>query len=343
MMHVVQQLDEATWRSFVDGHPDGNIFHTPEMFQVFARAAGHRPELWAALDDGGRVLALLAPVHVTLLRGLLRRLARRSLVYGGALCDDSPAGREAMALLLRSYAAHVGGRSLFTEVRNLREPGRLRPLFGGCGYTYEEHLNYLVDLDRPSDEIFGAIGPRTRKHIRKGLRDQHVVVRALGERADLAEWYRLLRQTYHSIRVPLADRSLFEAAFDLLRPRGMALFLMATVRDVPVACSLELCYRDTLYGWYGGSDRAYSKYMPNELLTWHILEWGASHGYKVYDFGGAGRQGEAYGVRDFKAKFGGELVCFGRYTYIHAPNLLRLSRWGYALYQRAPGVARLAQ
>jgi serine/alanine adding enzyme len=339
-MRVVRQLDESRWRAFVDQHPRGNIFHTPEMYEVFSRAAGHWPELWAVIDGRSEILALLTPVHITLMPGLLGRLTRRSVVYGGALCRESVAGRQALRLLLRRYAEHVGGRSLFTELRNQHEPDATAPLFERCGYAYEGHLNYLIDLSRPSEEIFGAIGPRTRKHLRKGLRDQHVVVSALDDRAGLPEWYRLLQLTYQTIRVPLADPALFDAVFDVLQPRGMARFLMARVGDTPVACSLELGYKGILYGWYGGSDRAYSRYLPNELLTWHILEWGAAQGYRVYDFGGAGRPGEAYGVRDFKAKFGGTLVDFGRYTAVHAPRLLRLSKLGYALYQRSPLVAR---
>jgi serine/alanine adding enzyme len=95
-----------------------------------------------------------------------------------------------------------------------------------------------------------------------------------------------------------------------------------------------LIYKDTIYGWYGGMDRGYSDYIPNELLLWHIFQWGAENGYKVYDFGGAGKPDEEYGVRDFKAKFGGELVCFGRNTYIPLPWLYRLGTWGYSLYRR---------
>ncbi|RMF32489.1 MAG: GNAT family N-acetyltransferase, partial [Chloroflexi bacterium] len=123
-------------------------------------------------------------------------------------------------------------------------------------------------------------------------------------------------------------------AFDLLAPRGMAKFLLARVGDQEVATSVELLYRGTIYGWYGGVDRAYSRFTPGELLTWYILRWGAEHGYRVYDFGGAGRPGEPYGVRDFKARFGGRLVCYGRNTYIHAPRALRLAQAGYALYRK---------
>lgn len=332
-MQVVQLLDEHLWRTFVEANPRASIFHTPEMHRVFSATTDHQPELWAVVDGESEVLALMTPVHVTLVSGLLRRLTTRSVVYGGALCQDSQRGRAALRQLLEAYTSSTAGQSLFTELRNFHEFSDLRPTIEGCGYAYEDHLNYLIDLNRPSGEILRSMGARTRKHIRRGLRSRQVEIVEITDRAGLVEWYDVLQRTYRNVRVPLADRSLFEAAFDVLCPRGMAVFLSARVAGATVACSIELCYKRTIYGWYGGSDRAYSRYLPSEMLTWHVLEWGARSGYQVYDFGGAGRQNEEYGVRAFKAKFGGDLVSFGRHTYVHAPRLLRLSRLGYSLYR----------
>ena len=94
---------------------------------------------------------------------------------------------------------------------------------------------------------------------------------------------------------------------------------------------MDLLYKDVIYGWYGGVDREYSAYVPNEILMWNILQWGAENGYAVYDFGGAGKPDEEYGVRDFKAKFGGDLVCYGRNICVHNPLMLQLSTAGYSI------------
>ena len=333
-MHVVQYLDEDAWADFVYNHPKANIFHTPEMLRVFASTAGHHPELWAVVNDIGKVLALMMPVHVTLNNGLLQRFTTRSVVYGSVLCQDTPEGRDALCLLLGAYTTSAEGRSLFTELRNLSDLSALQCLLEDSGYVYEGHLNYLIDLYRPVEQVLQSIGKRTRKKIRKGLRDGHVKIIEITSRAELDQWYGVLQKTYDNARVPLAHRSLFEAAFDILRPKGMAKFLLAQVQGQTAACSVELPYKDTIYGWYGGSDRAYSDYLPNEMLTWHIIEWGASNGYRVYDFGGAGKPDEEYGVREFKAKFGGELVNFGRNTCEHTPNLIKLSKLGYSLYRK---------
>ena len=330
---VVDSLDIKAWRQFVDRHPQGNIFHTPEMFQVFARAKGYHPTLEAAVDDHGQVLALLLPVQVTLKDGLFRRLTTRSIVYGSVLCAPGPTGLEALALLLRTYTRKASHEVLFTELRNLSDLSAIQPVLNECGFAYEEHLDYLIDLTGSPEQVLQNMGPRTRKHIRRALRKGNVIVEQVTNRNQMIAWYDLVRGTYQAARVPLADRSLFEAAFDILHPRGMIRYWLAQIGTTYAAASAELVYKDMIYGWYGGMDRAYAEELPGELLMWHILEWGAGADYKTYDFGGAGKPGEPYGVRDFKAKFGGRLVCFGRNTNVHSPRLLRLSEQGYRVYR----------
>ena len=330
---ITHTLPENEWRRFVDEHPQSNVFHTPEMFQVFSRVKGHQPELWAATESE-RVLALLLPVRVTVFTGLLHFFTTRAVAYGSVLYAPGHRGREALNLLLRTYTREAGKMSLFTELRNLSNMEATQSLLRGNGFVYEDHLNYLIALRRPPEVILQGIGHRTRTHIRRGLRRGEVTVHNITEREQVTNCYKLLYQTYRRARTFLADQSLFEAAFDLLYSKGMVRFTMAHVAHAPVAVSVDLIYKDVIYGWYAGVDRSYSTYRPSELLLWHMLRWGAENGYRVFDFGGAGKPDKKYGVRDFKSKFGGELVCCGRNLYVHSQMLLRLSRLGYHLLRK---------
>ena len=313
----------------------GNIFHTPEMFQVFARTKRYEPELWAVVDSSGAPLALLLPVRISVMGGWMRTLTTRAVVFGSVLCAPGATGNEALAQLLKAYTRKTLGVPLFTELRNLWDINAvLSTTFREQGFIYEEHLNYLIDLDRSSDAIFLDFTAHTRKNIRRGLNRGEVLIEEVKELEQVAICYNLLKKTYQNAQVPLADRSLFEAAFDILYPKDMVRFTGARVADAFVATSVELLYKDVVYGWYAGSDRAYSSYVPNEIVISNILQWGAEKGYRVYDWGGAGKPNQEYGVRDFKAKFGGTLVGFGRYTYVHAPFLLRISTLGYEIVRK---------
>jgi lipid II:glycine glycyltransferase (peptidoglycan interpeptide bridge formation enzyme) len=199
----------------------------------------------------------------------------------------------------------------------------------GARFVYEDHLNYLVDLGPTPEAVFSRIGKRTQRNIRHGLNQGHVEIVQVKTKDDLLICYSLLKKTYQNAKVPLAQSSLFEAAFDLLMPQGKCMVTLARVGGKPAAASFELIYKETLFGWYGGMDREFGSYVPNELLMWHILRWGSERSFNCYDFGGAGKPSEQYGVRDFKAKFGGELVCYGRNTWVPYPMVLKIGEFGY--------------
>lgn len=333
-MKIVRELDEKLWGEFVYNHPYGSIFHAPEMFRVFVQAEGYRPDLWAVVNSVGRILALLLPVRITVLGNMFLRISTRSVGFGSILCSEDTEGMEALDLLLGAYARDVSGPPLFTELRNLANLDDYQPVLRKNGFVREDHLNYLVDLGRTPEDILMDIGPRTRKAIRRGLRAAKVVVEEVNSLDGVSACYGLLRKSYDAAHVPLASPSLFEAAFALLQPKGMIRFTLARVDGSPAATSIDLLYKNVMFGWYGGVDRSLCEYMPNELVQWHVLEWGANNGYRLYDFGGAGKPDQKYRVRDYKAKFGGDLVNFGRNTCVHAPGLLKLSEVGYQILRR---------
>lgn len=331
--NIVRTLPEDAWRAFVAANPAGNIFHTPEMSRVFERAAGYQPQLWAAVDAEGRPLALLAPAEIAVLGGPLRRLTTRAVAYGSVLVAPGAAGREALTPLLAAYRRAAGRRALFTELRNLSDMTEWRPALEAGGFIYEGHLNFLIDLARPAGVVWQGIRDNARRNIKKAQREG-VTVEEVTEPAQVPVAYEILQNVYRRLQVPLADRSLFEAAFEILQPRGMFKIMLAQVAGQPAGVMTLLLHQGTIIYWYTGVDKAFSAHRANDLLVWWALEWGSRNGYRTFDFGGGGKPDEEYGVRDFKAKFGGELVNFGRYQCVHRPALLRVSELGYAALRR---------
>ena len=328
---IVRSLPEEQWRRFVEENPGGTLFHTPEMFEVFRATRGYRPSLWAAIHDG-EPASLLLPVQVSLHPGrLTRRLTTRAIVFGSVLCSPGKVGCAGLSALLAAYVRGTRSDALFTELRNLRDLSTLQPVLQEHGFAWEDHLDYLVDLQGGPEAVFARIGPRTRKNLRQALRRGAVTFEEATDPASLAACHELVRASHRAAHVPPPDRSLFEAAFERLHPAGRVRFSLARVEGRPAATSVDLLYRDTVYGWYGGLDRTFAAQLPGDLLMWEVLRWASANGYRVYDFGGAGKPGEAYGVRDFKAKFGGVLVCYGRNVRVHSRARLAASRSVYGL------------
>jgi serine/alanine adding enzyme len=326
-MKVVNHLERQAWRDFVDNHPEANVYHTPEMFDVYSQAKGYRPFLWAVVE-GERILALHLPVQITLAGGPFRYLTSRDVTFGGVLAAPGESGRQALGLLLREYNRRLPGSPLFTELRNGADQSHLQNVLESHGYRFEGHLNYLLDLEREEEDILGSFSKSARNRIHRCVRGDDTVVREMIDREMLRELYTLFRKTYRHAHVPLADISLFETAFDLLRQKGMAYFSIAFAEGMPAAGQVSIRYKDVITGWYNGVDRS-AGWSCNELVVWDAIQWGWQNGCRVFDFGGAGKPGEESGVRDFKSKFRGTLVDFGRNTRVHAPARMRVSEAGY--------------
>lgn len=332
-MKIVQQLDENLWLDFLANHPQANIFHTPEMHQVFTQAKGHHPTLWSITSDDNQVYALFLPVQITLYNGPLRTFTSRAVSYGSVLFLPNPKGYAALGKLLRSYAQKAKHSVLFTELRNLSDLQDVCSILQEQGFQYEDHLNFLINLDRPLPKIWNAIRSNARRNIKKA-QGSGLQIRELGKPEDLQDAYSVLETVYKRIQVPLPDFSLFRSAFDVLHPKGMLRILLAKLQNETIGVCCLLQYKGIATYWYTGTLREYASYRAGDLLVWKAIELSKQEGCHTFDFGGGGKPNEEYGVRDFKAKFGGKLINYGRYVCIHNPMRLKISQAGYRMIRR---------
>ena len=332
-IEIVHELSENEWRCFVESHPAGNIFHTPEMFQVFSHTKGYRPELWAAIKSE-RILALLLPVQITLKDGLLRPLSTRAVAYGSVLSVPTNEGRDALAVLLRSYTHEVKGSPLFTKLRNISDLSDTQPVLNECGFSFQQYANYLIDLEQSEETVWRRLSKKTRQHVQRA-RDSCLIIEEMTEASKLAVAYQLLRQVYARVHVPLASITMFQAALDILVAQNMLKIVTARVGERYIGVNFVLTFKGQVIDWYRGSDRGFSSYYPEPMMIWHLLQWSIQHGFRCFDFGGAGRPEEDYGPRIFKSRWGGALVNYGRNTYVHAPIRLKLSGVGYKITRKS--------
>lgn len=330
---VVTDLDEDVWRSFVESIPAGGIFQTPEMYRVFDRAHLHEPALWAAIDGNGEPAAMFLAVDVSVLKPKpLRYMSTRTVVFGGPVMRAGSDGARAMETLLDGYQSR-SSVSMFTEFRNVVDTSEAQPILEAKGARFEDHLNFMLDLDGSMENAWDRVKSSAQRNIRKA-RKGGVKVERVTDLARMDEVYEILRSTYQRIQVPLPDKSLFDAAFELLSPRNELFVLGASLGNEMIGALFLLLHGETATYWYTGSLMEYSKLRANDLLVWEGMETAAEAGATVFDFGGAGKPDEDYGVRDFKSKFGGELVNYGRNVMVHSPLRLKISTAAYEKLSR---------
>jgi len=316
MIEIISNPDKKIWEHFVYNHPRGNIFQTPEMADVYKNTKNHFPLTLAAIDSrSDEMTALVTAVRIHQFSGPLGLFTSRSIITGGPLYHDNPKGHESVRLLMEQYDAIAGRSALYTEIRNLWDTKNF-PV--PRDYTYEEHLNYLVDLSAGEEKLWKNLSQSRRHGITKS-RKKGVTIEEISSEHEVETLYLLLKETYNKVHHPLADKSFFNSVYMHLISKNRGKIFFARHENRSIGVSIFLVYKNTVYAWYRGSLQEYSKLFPNDLLVWHTLQWGSMNTYSIFDFMGAGKPDQKYGVRDFKRQFGGSLVNYGRYKKIHSP------------------------
>lgn len=85
MIEITELSDTTQWREFVLNHPQGNIFQTPEMAEVYKRTKNYEPATLAAISDTGEILAVLQVVVIKELSGVLGLFPAWAVIQGGAV------------------------------------------------------------------------------------------------------------------------------------------------------------------------------------------------------------------------------------------------------------------
>ncbi|MDG6244921.1 MAG: GNAT family N-acetyltransferase [Methanolobus sp.] len=335
MVIIIDDLSDDSnreeWDDFVLSHPKGNIFQSSMIADIFGRTKNYQPVSLAARDESSaELLAVLQSVVISEMNGILSSFSSRAVLQGGPLFVDSYKGKEAARALMQHYNKLVGNRIVYTQIRNMWDTDNCREMLRSIGYEYDQHLDFLIDLDRAGEEIWSDIQKSRRKGINRAEKSG-IIIKKVENRGELQACYDLVLDTYKRFKVPTADISLFEAAWEDLAPKGHADFFIALKDDSPVGTRITLNYREMVYDWYAGSKQGVD--YVDEALAWHILKENAGK-YKVFDFGGAGHPDKPYGVREFKRRFGGEMVEFGRYEKVHSGMRKGIAMAGFKLYNK---------
>lgn len=329
-MKVVRELDHQRWSEFVYHHPRGSIFQAPEMYEVYKHTKNYEPFFFGVVSDTGEIHASMLAVVQREYGKFIGKLTSRAVVWGGPLVKDDD--KSICAMILGEYGKIMRKFAIYSQFRNLWLSDSLKHLFTKNLYVYEDHLNILVDLRKPEDVLWKEMHSKRRNEIRRALKEG-TYVRELVFPSEIEVMYDILREVYTNAKLPLADKSMFMAAFEILQPRGLSRYFGAFNNGNFIGVICLLTYKHVIYDWYAGSLRQYFCKYPNDVLPWEVFRWGKEQGFSVFDFGGAGKPDKEYGVRDYKKKFGGRIANFGRFRKIHQPVKYQLAKLGFKAWR----------
>lgn len=327
----INKINKDRWSSFVYNHPNGNIFQTPEMYEVYKQTKNYEPIFLAVTANNDEILGILLAVIQKEYSGFLGNFTARSIIFGGPLIKNTDA--YILDFILQEYNKIIRKKAIYSQFRNMWEWRDLKEIFIKNGFEYEEHLDILVDLNKNEEELWKEVNTKRRNEIRRAKKEgtTFLVKSTLN---DLHECYSILKSVYKKAKLPIPNISFFE---NILKNTdnnpGLKLFCACNENKI-IGCMLALVYKNTIYDFYAGAYSEYYNKYPNDLIPWEVFLWGKEHGFELFDFGGAGKPNKPYSVRDYKLKFGGELVNYGRFEKVHKPLLMEMGKTGLKIWQK---------
>ena len=325
------QLDRRSWAEFVHNHPNGNVFQTPQMYEVFEQSKAFTPVLIAVVDDQ-EIKGLLLAVIQQEMKGIAGIFSKRAVIRGGPLIDNQ--NKEILELILHEFNRIVKKKVLYTQVRNWTEtPTHFKSIFKKYGFKYIDHLNILVDLTQSQEDLWKRINTGKKRGIKKAYKEK-VQIELEGSETGLENTYNILEEVYNRVKLPYPEIEFFKALQNLVCDEPRFLIFSAKWENKIIAFRYVLAFKKVLYISYAGALKEYYPKCANDLMNWEVFLWGKQNGYTVYDFAGAGSPHVAYGVRNNKLRFGGELCSPGRYEKAHQPLLLFFAKKAFYLWQK---------
>lgn len=325
-----KEISLKAWRDFIDNHPLGNVFQLPELFCAYKKIPTFEP-IVIIVKKEDTIVGCLTAIIQKQYKGVLGIITSRAIIQGAPLAYNNDL--EIIDILLKEYLQLVQQKKvIYSQFRNIFDIGFANNVFIRNGFKYENHLDILIDISIPIDNIKKKISKSKRGNVSKSL-NKKAVFFEITNKEDYSYCIRLINKTYQRIGIPCPQNDYFITLFNELSSYNILKIFALKYDNIIIGTRLELCYKDVVYDWWAGADNNYKAFYPNDVIPFNILIWGHNNGYKTFDFGGAGKPNIPYGVREHKKKFGGEIVEFGRYEIIHNKFLMFIGKLGFFIYK----------
>lgn len=307
----IEQMDVAAWEALLHVAARSTVFQSKACYDFYDSLSFMEAFVFSVEED--EVLKGVIVGFILSDGGKVKRyFSRRAIINGGPLLADDISD-EALKTLLKACSTALKKKVIYIESRNLNDYSNCKDVFRQCGFRYDPHLGYIVPT--PSEEeVNQKIEKRRMQNVRSALRNGVSIVEHPDE-TDLKAFYVLLEDLYKTrVKTPLYPYEFFQKLNQ--SDIGLILLLKYEEKVIGGQVSLLLPGRAVYDLFMTGDDVTCKKLRPSTVATYSGIQYAATHNCRYCDLMGAGKPGEQYGVRDFKASFGGQLVEFGRYQYI---------------------------
>ena len=317
------QIDPQQWSELIQSSPTATWFQTKEAYEFYTSVSTELAPFAVGVEEDGHLTGVIIGYTTQEKNPIKQFLTCRSIIIGGPLLDEHISSDALSALLLAVKQLTKG--AIYVETRNFNDYSIWREGFEQCGFQYQPHLDYHINTT--SLKLAQSnIGKHRWRYIRLSMRDGAKIV----ENPTLEQvraFYTILLDLYQTkVKTPLWSWEFFE---HLYRVQHAKYILVELDGQIVGGTACVCLLGKAVYEWYAcGLDNCRDDIRPLSVAIWGEMQYAAENGYPLFDFMGAGKPDEPYGVRDFKAEFGGELVEHGRFLCVRKPLLYWIGTLG---------------
>ena len=323
------QIDQLQWQELIQTSATATWFQTDEAYRFYQFVGGMRAFAYGVSEEG-RLVGVVVGYITKNSNFILQYFTKRSIIYGGPLLHPEISDF-ALSALLKTIAQNLDLSPIYIETRNFNDYSQWKDIFEINGFAYKPHLNFHVNITT-TEIAQGNIGKHRWKYIRLSMRDGAKIIN--NPNIDqVRAFYTILKDLYRTkVKTPLWSWEFFERLYYIENAK----YILVELDGKIVGGAACVCLPGkALYEWYAcGLDNCRDDIRPTSVAIWGEMQYAAENGYPLFDFMGAGKPDEPYGVRDFKAEFGGELVEHGRFLCVRKSLLYAIGKLGVKWLKR---------
>ena len=316
-MEIRTQVPVADWKTFLENCSDSTVFHTPEIMDFFEATKKYSPYNIFILNNG-KILGMLSGVRIVEFNNFFNFITSRNIIYGYPIALGCNHNSFIIEKLLSYHKDFISPLSIYDEIRNVPHIKSHLESYEKLNYQREIFHNILVNLKVDKEYLWENLSQSKRRSIRKFNNKNFIIVEAKNK-SQIREFHSIVAESYIRIRKPYPNLDFFENALEYLSLKGKAKIWLAYDNQDCLGGIFSLIYKKEIYEWYICTTRTKKNNFASEMCTWYPIEWGQKKGFHFFDFGGAGKVGEKYGVRNFKSQFGGDDIQNSRFLNINYP------------------------
>ncbi len=202
----------------------------------------------------------------------------------------------------------------------------LREALAARAFAHHDKATLVVDLSADYETLFANLKKEARNKVRRAEKQGIQIVEAKNDAESLERLVRIMGETARRNRVaPISMPTLRCSSWAHFYEHGLSRGFVSMAEGELLSSQQAVTFNRIMslggvaYTDYSRQARLYG----NDLIQWHVIQWGKENGYRFVDFTGVASSSASkkmQGIYAFKSKWGGARIEYDQFT-IDLPSI----------------------